>query len=52
VSETLAELARVLDQVAEVAAAGREPFDSDPRHRWSIDRLWIYAGNLADRHCR
>lgn len=51
-SETLAELARVLDQVAEVAAAGREPFDSDPRHRWSIERLWIYAGNLADRHCR
>jgi hypothetical protein len=52
VSATLAELARVLDQVAEFVAAGREAFDTDPRQRWSIERLWIYAGNLAEAHCR
>ena len=51
-SATLAELARVLDQLAEFAAEGRDTFDSDPRQRWSIERLWIYAGNLAARHCR
>jgi len=22
-------------------------FDHDPRHRWTIERLWIHAGNLA-----
>jgi len=52
VSATLAELARVLDQIAELIAEGREAFDDDPRQRWSVERLWIYAGNLADRHCR
>lgn len=49
---TLAELARVLDGIAELIAAGRGDFEADPRQRWSIERLWIYAGNLADRHCR
>lgn len=51
-SATLAELARVLDQIAGLVADGREVFDVDPRQRWSIERLWISAGNLADRHCR
>ncbi|MGH9057622.1 MAG: hypothetical protein ACRDYY_17445 [Acidimicrobiales bacterium] len=51
-SATLAELARVLDQIADLAAAGRDAFDNDHRQCWSIERLWIYTGNLADRHCR
>lgn len=51
-SATLAELAWVLDQIAELAAEGRDVFDGDRRQRWSIERLWIYAGNLAARHCR
>lgn len=48
----LVELARVLAQISELAAAGKDVFDRDPRQRWAIERLWIYAGNLADRHCR
>jgi len=48
----LGELALVLDQPAGLVADGREAFDFDPRHRWSIERLWIYAGNLAEAHCR
>lgn len=48
----LTELARVLDQISELAAAGKETFDRDLRQRLAIERLWIYAGNLADRHCR
>lgn len=51
-SATLADVARVLDHIAELVAAGREAFDLDQRQRWSIERLWIYAGNLADLHCR
>lgn len=51
-SSTLANLARVLDLISELVDAGREAFDADPRQRWSMERLWIYAGNLADRHCR
>lgn len=49
---TLADLARVLDQIAEVVAEGRAAYDREPRQRWAIERLWIYAGNLAERHCR
>ena len=48
----LGELAQVLGQLGELVANGREAFDSDPRQRWSIERLWIYAGNLAEAHCR
>lgn len=51
-SVTLAELAGVLDEIAELAADGRERFDADTRQRWAIERLWIYAGNLAAEHCR
>ena len=51
-SIALAALARVLDEIADVVAAGRETFDTDPRQHWSIERLWIYAGNLAETHCR
>lgn len=51
-STTLAELARVLDEIAALAADGRERFDRDARQRWAIERLWIYAGNLAAQHCR
>ena len=48
----LVELAQVLGQLAELVAEGREAFDADPRQRWSIERLWIYAGNVAEAHCR
>jgi hypothetical protein len=48
----LGELAQVLDRLAGLVADGREAFDSDPRQLWSIERLWIYAGNLAEAHCR
>ena len=51
-SDTLAELAWVLDRIAELVAQGREAFDADQRQRWAIERLWIYAGNLAATHCR
>lgn len=51
-SATLADLSRVLDRIAALVAAGREVCDVDPRQCWSIERLWIYAGNLAGVHCR
>lgn len=49
---TLAALALVLEQIDEIVAEGRAAFDGGPRQRWAIERLWIYAGNLAERHCR
>ncbi len=51
-SSTLAELAWVLDEIFTLAADGRQRFDADSRQRWAIERLWIYAGNLAAEHCR
>lgn len=38
--------------IDELADLGREAYDADRRLRWSIERLWIFAGNLAERHCR
>lgn len=49
---TLDALVQVLDSIAELVASGREEFDRDPRQRWSIERLWIHAGNLAEAYCR
>ena len=46
------ELGSVLSSIARLAAEGRELFDADPRQRWSIERLWIFAGNLAEQHRR
>ncbi len=51
-SQTLDELVEVLGVLAEMANQGRHPFDADRRQRWSIERLWVFAGNLAERHCR
>ncbi|MGH9069435.1 MAG: hypothetical protein ACRD0J_18370 [Acidimicrobiales bacterium] len=51
-SGTLGELLNVLQSIGSLAVEGRARFDSDPRQRWSIERLWIFAGNLAERHCR
>ena len=47
----LEELAAVLGQLVGLIEAGKEVYDSDPRQRWSIERLWIHAGNLAAAHC-
>jgi hypothetical protein len=52
VSSTRAELARVLDQIAELVAGGRAAFDTDPRQRWSIERLWVYASRAGSVLCR
>lgn len=49
---TLDELLGVLASIQRLAAEGRERFDNDARQRWSIERLWIFAGNLAERHIR
>lgn len=35
-----------------MADEGKSAFDADRRQRRSIERLWIFAGNLAERHCR
>lgn len=51
-STTLEDLLEVLGQIKGLAAEGKATFDEDPRQRWSIERLWIFAGNLAERHCR
>ena len=51
-SQTLDELVEVLGVLAEMANQGRQAFDADRRQRWSIECLWIFAGNLAERHCR
>lgn len=47
----LDELAAVLGQLAALVEAGEEVYRQDLRQRWSIERLWIHAGNLAAAHC-
>ncbi len=42
----------MLGVIGEMAGQGRAVFDADHRQRWSIERLWIFAGNLAERYCR
>ena len=44
----LDELVEVLRQIQSLVGQGRDVFDTDPRQRWSIERLWIHAGNLAN----
>ncbi len=51
-STTLDDLTEVLQAIRGLADEGRAAFDGDRRQRWSIERLWIFAGNLAERHCR
>lgn len=51
-SATLEELLATLTTIADLVRQGRDSFDADPRQRWSIERLWIFAGNLAERYCR
>jgi uncharacterized protein with HEPN domain len=46
----IGQLGWVLDRDAELVALGRERYDADALVRWSIERLWIFAGNLAERH--
>lgn len=47
-TSNLGELVEVLRQIQSLVLQGREAFDADPRQRWSIERLWIHAGNLAN----
>ena len=47
-TSNLGELVEVLCQIRALVLQGREAFDADPRQRWSIERLWIHAGNLAN----
>ena len=47
-----ADLETVLTYLSEIVAAGKPAYDADPRQRWSVERLWIFAGNLAERHLR
>ena len=44
----LGELVEVLRQIQALVLEGRDAFDTDSRQRWSIERLWIHAGNLAN----
>lgn len=50
-ARTLVELDRVLSRIQELVSLGRDRFDSDDLARYSIERLWIYASNLALAHC-
>ena len=47
-TSNLGELVEVLRQIQSLVLQGRDAFDADPRQRWSIERLWIHAGNLAN----
>lgn len=42
----------MLEGLAELVQLGRERYDADRLVRWSIERLWILAGNLAEVHCQ
>lgn len=44
----LGELVEVLRQIRTLVLQGRDAFDADPRQRWSNERLWIFARNLAN----
>lgn len=48
----LDELSEVLRAISELAAEGKAVFEADRKQRWSIERLWIFAGNAAERYCR
>lgn len=48
----LEQLQEVLATLDELVSLGRERYDTDPLVRWSIQRLWIFAGNRADAHCQ
>lgn len=48
----LEQLREVLNALDELAHLGRERYDVDRLVRWSIERLWILAGNLAEAHCQ
>lgn len=50
-AKALLELDRVLSRIEALVALGRDRFDTDELVRLSIERLWIYAGNLALAHC-
>ena len=45
----LEQLREVLEALAELV---QERYDADRLVRWSIERLWILGGNLAEVHCQ
>jgi uncharacterized protein with HEPN domain len=49
-SAAIGQLDWVLGKISDLAALGQERYDADELVRWSIERLWIFAGNLAERH--
>lgn len=46
------DLIEVLEAIQQLVAEGRDAFDADRRQRWSLERAWIFAGNLAERVSR
>lgn len=48
--EDLDQLETVLARIGELVGLGRRRFDEDDLVRLSMERLWVYAGNLAERH--
>lgn len=49
--ETLAALARILDQLSHLLGLGFEHYSSEASARLSVQRLWIAAGEAARRYC-
>ena len=43
-------LLRTLEDLAGLAALGRERYDTDPLVRLAVQRLWITAGNYAETY--
>ncbi|MGH9180845.1 MAG: HepT-like ribonuclease domain-containing protein [Acidimicrobiales bacterium] len=41
----------MLARIEDLVALGRDRFDSDDLVRLAVERLWIYAGNLALDRC-
>jgi len=48
--ELLGGLLRTLDELADLAAHGRQRYDADVLVRLTIQRLWITAGNYAENY--
>ena len=51
-TQPLEALEGVLLENGELARFGEQRFNADRLVRYAVERLWIYAGNLADQHRR
>jgi hypothetical protein len=47
----LEQLQEVLANLQELVGLGHERYQADRLVRWSFERLWVFAGNLADAYC-